>query len=129
MRRFPSQQSPYFNKVISILALFLVLSFGLHTFQVDHTHPGSHNVDVHHQSDAGEFSGVAEYLHGSEKKLFLMLLLGLLALGTLLRNDAHLRIIRYFAYVVPVVSAFVTIRMFDHTVVLFKKGILNPRTH
>ena len=130
MRRSLSQPSAYLKSTVSLLALLLVLSFGLHTFQVDHTHPGTHSADVHHQADGEEFSGVSKYLHGSEKKLFLILVLGLLALGALLRGNIPLLIMRRVVYVaLSLRSESSSPRIFDHTVSLFRRGILNPKTY
>lgn len=77
-------RSPFWTKTLASLCTIalssvLVFSFGLHTVELEHTHPGEH-AHATTQSDGG-VTMLGEYLHGTEKKIFLYAVLGFLLLG------------------------------------------------
>lgn len=113
----------------TILSFALIAAFGLHSVELKHEHsPVSHTHQ--HQSGSPDFD-IDEYLHGTEQKFFLVILLSLLAFGlfalqkprvtetqlpvtnisySYFRNDFSYREINYLKQ-------------------LFRKGILNPKLH
>lgn len=79
--------------ITSGTALVLVFSFGLHSIQIVHEHPGVAHHALQQHGDAGEteegstllFFG--EHMHHADKKLFLLLLAASVLLGFLISNN------------------------------------------
>ncbi len=109
-----------------ITACMLVLSFSVHSLQVEHIHPGG---DAHTQ---GKVEVLGEYMHVAEKKLFFYTILGFLLFGTFLLTDTksnakamlHFITLHVFKYRFLV---FVGLRLFSYFRLLLMRGILNPK--
>jgi hypothetical protein len=109
-----------------ILACIIALSFGLHTVEQKHVHYGYLHSDTHQK---GNFDYLSQYAHGTEKKSFVFVLIGIitaslyvvwntiLAALVLLRRDHFKRVPKERP----------TIRRFDYLSRLFRNGILNPK--
>lgn len=131
MKTGSTQKRSVFTIVAAIIACGLVLSFGLHTIQLDHTHPGSHHLSGAHAED-GTFT-FSEYLHGTEKKLFILTIIGFLLAGAFvgLQNIPHpflalcifCKALRYRSI------SYAFYRSFDLYLLLFKKGLLNTKAY
>lgn len=67
------------TKLLSFFVVLILLSsFGLHSIQIPHSHPGHQKFtqDTHHDeksAQTGDFSELTVYMHAAEKKLFLMI--------------------------------------------------------
>lgn len=83
------RKNPFFFLVTVAVSCLLVCSFGLHLVQIEHTHPGENT----HTSDHGasEINVLGEYLHGTEKKLFIFTILGFLFFGAFVLAHAALQ--------------------------------------
>jgi hypothetical protein len=109
-----------------LLACVIALSFGLHTVEQKHVHFGSIHSEEH---EKGTFSYLSEYAHGTEKKAFVILLLGIIAASlyvvwneilyqlTLLYKDQYKRVFKERS----------SVRRFDYLAHLLSCGILNPK--
>lgn len=72
-------------QVLSVLTAFVLIgSLFLHTVQLRHVHPGelSHSESHNQKTDPHTLNA---YTHGTEQKLFIILLLSFIALGTPVR--------------------------------------------
>lgn len=126
------QQMIGFRTIVVMAAFALVLSLGIHAVQVDHIHPGAHSAADSHHEDQADPSSFSEYLHGSEKKLFLLLVLGFLALGIgLFLTNAIPEYSRLFSCntVRPPRDRSPEPRLFDIYRTLFCSGILHPKVY
>ena len=129
--------------LVSISTLCVVLplvgSIGLHAIQIAHIHPGhqdyienSHQHDTEHES--GEFLVLGEYMHASDKKLFLSVL------PAILLSVASLALIygSFAQFIVQANLRFLLLlqrkRVFwiitsNYLWLLFARGILNPKLY
>jgi hypothetical protein len=125
---------------ISILIiLLLVVSFGLHSVQIPHAHPGeaAHHQAASHgdnEKNSNEFSILGEYAHSAEKKLLLLIVsAGFLALSA----SSFLR--RQWSTFILTHECFYRLRLQlqrlfilfvrTHIEWLFSRGILNPKLY
>ncbi len=131
----------------------LLFSFGLHSIQVKHVHPGVHHVGgllALHQSslasegmdsvhagtahESSDVSTIAEYMHGSEKKSFLYVLFALIIAGAYicLYIQHHAKVLsllvthfqRYSG-----ISRSLSPRLFSIFRYLLSTGILHPKIY
>lgn len=73
MRRLLARNS-IFASVLSMCVVFTLLSsFGLHSVQIAHVHPGHVTHDQSEQGHANTMLSVGEYMHIGDKKLFVIL--------------------------------------------------------
>lgn len=129
--------------IFSSLAVIVIVAFSLHALQISHQHFGF--VDSHqkthldHSHEKGNsknsnlpdvFSGLSDYLHGSDKKDILSLLLALAYLsGTLFIGWPkiliifELNIINKFKFITRKPFFIIYLRL------LFAIGVLNPKIH
>lgn len=120
----------YWLKVSSatLLSLALITAFGLHSVELKHEHHlGAHTHQ--HQSGSPDFD-IDEYVHGTEQKFFLLILLALLAVGVLLQQIPWQGASRPPASCCLYPRTSVTDhRETNYLLQLFIKGILNPKLH
>ena len=84
------------NFLVLCVVFALLLSFALHTIDIQHSHGGQYAQKEHQQPYSGA-SDIDQYAHSGEKKLFLLVLVSFLALGISIRNQrCMLRCILYF---------------------------------
>jgi hypothetical protein len=117
-----------------LVACSLVASFSLHTVQINHIHPGGHaQFEVHSDPSGGDLNLFTEYLHGTEKKLFLLTLIGFLLAGAFVAFNAVFRSwLLLCTYLQRYQYAFTlqrTQRIFNIFVQLFRIGLLNPKAY
>ena len=132
MKGFAIQRTSFLPIMVIPMTIVLLFSFGLHTVQVDHTHPGVHTTSNDHHEGEADPSSFTEYLHGSEKKLFLLLVLGFLALGMgLSLVSTALSYTRYISYnkIRSIRDLSLEPRLFDIHKLLFCSGILHPKVY
>ncbi len=133
------------NKIIKFIfffpIIFIFFAFFLHALQVPHHHFIALEMTEHHQhhplgdeskshSVPGVLFDLPDYLHGSDKKDILILLLAMAALAGVVQlswpiNKVLLQTIEYFN---PVVST-KKILFVSYLESLFSLGILNPKIH
>ena len=111
---------------LPITACMLVLSFSVHSLQIEHVHPGG---DTHAQ---GKTEVLGEYMHAAEKKLFFYAVLSFLLLGAFLvpgtKSGQELMLsLRTILVRVYRSRVFFGLRLFSHFRILLKRGILNPK--
>jgi hypothetical protein len=109
-----------------LLACIIALSFGLHTIEQKHVHYGYFHPDTHQKSN---FGYLAEYAHGTEKKAFVFVLMGIITASLyVVWNDILLLLTLlcrdYFRRVPKERSR---LRRFNYLLRLFSSGILNPK--
>jgi hypothetical protein len=100
----------------------------MHTVQVQHVHPGSH-ADAHEE---GGVSALNEYVHGSEKKLFVFTLIGFLLMGAYIVRSVQVSYIFTAirrAVRICIQSTSALLRAFNYLQQFFSSGILNPQPY
>jgi hypothetical protein len=118
----------------ALLACGLLLSFSLHIAQPNHVHPGGHTQQSSTHSNGGtDFTAFSEYLHGTEKKLFIFTLLGFLLLGAGIYGGTIHRLWMYllifFKKLLAEKRSASLFRFFDIYVQLFSSGVLNTKAY
>jgi hypothetical protein len=117
------------------VALTLVFSFGLHSIETQHSHPGhsdQHGPNTHGHD--GTKLTLGEYVHMTEKKL-LYILFGLLSTGIILVRPLWYTWTSFLTTIAVTRTAFLrylwSIRhlIVDYLTVQFSRGILNPQPH
>lgn len=128
--KFLSKDQSILSKAAALLCCLLIFSFGLHTIQVEHTHPGDH---VHTADQAQGENSLSTYMHGTDKKLFLLAVLAFLLIGTLVRTQYSLlevacTCIRYIT-ICYLSKRSTSLRFFNYLRTLFSSGVLHPKTY
>jgi hypothetical protein len=119
--------------LVFALAVSLIVSFGLHTVEMNHMHPGVHHA--HHESEPVSSIAIDEYFHGIEQKFFLLVLLGiLLTLATFLWITGTIPplvslIDSCASRVLVSRSRQVKLSRTHYLLELFRKGILHSKAH
>jgi len=132
MHFFWSEKRKLISRYVAVLTCVLVASFGLHTIEINHSHPG-HIADLAHHGDSS-VDNLAEYLHGSNKQDFFLVLVSLLSLGVyllvlpsyLLVQVRQLLLIRQFVVTTQSMQGY---RFFDVYQELFSGGVLHCKVH
>lgn len=122
-----------FSSVLSVfIVLTLLFSLGLHSVQISHDHPGNHAGEQ--QERDGDVLVVGEYMHISDKKLFIILasiLLLCTGIATALYGNWTqflLQIeLQYFLFFRR--RKEVTLVIFDYLKLHLYRGILHPKLH
>ncbi len=113
-----------------VFTLCLLISFGLHSFQVQHTHYVAHNDHEHHSS--GKIS-LVEYMHVADKKVFLIpILLAVFIVSFLDTAFLAWRGMLQFAVrrcVGITETTFERYQLFNYYNLFFKKGILHSKAY
>ena len=137
--RFPTKQTSHSYALLLCIILTLIASFGLHAIQIGHIHPGHHGQNEGAQQHAsehesGEFSTLAEYMHASEKKLYLFLAT-VWTLGTVNTAFLHGNLVLFvFAVNLLLVILFQQNRrqlltVDNYITFALARGILNPKLY
>jgi hypothetical protein len=109
------------------LACTLIFSFGLHTLDTNHIHPGQ-VPEHHHHHDAGHTDTIAEYVHGGEKKFFLVLLSFFAYACVVFSFRKRESLTVFFVISLRRIHAYLsTHRVHQWEVQLFSNGILHPK--
>ena len=119
------------------VALALVFSFGVHSIELSHEHPGHGHLDgSYHPGEKETVLSLNEYIHGQEQKLFLAILLATLLIGSLLRPSFLNSSIETFVQVFTLKLGSVFVSLYKkllyftiYLVCLFQKGVLNPKLY
>lgn len=118
----------------------LIFSFGIHSVEMVHEHPGhAHNDGAYHPGEVENILSLHEYIHANEQKLFLFILMSFLVLGSLYvpfflqaSDTAFTRLLHtlhtYFHCIRQRWHAFQG-RCRCYLTVLFQKGILHPKSY
>lgn len=134
MKKASSQKRSLLATLGVLLACGLLLSFSLHTAQPNHVHPGGHMQQSEAHSNTGtDFAAFSEYLHGTEKKLFIFTLLSFLLLGVSINAQTVLQLwvflLFFFKKFLSQKLYVPSLRFFDIYVRLFSSGILNTKAY
>ena len=132
------KKSLYPRVLTALIVLTLLGSFGLHSMQITHTHPGhTHFGEETSKSTSEVVFSLHEFIHGNEQKMFLFVVLAVLLLGCFLLprflygvalelrnaitcsmcNQAVLRSYSVFD------------KLHSFFILLFRTGVLNPNLH
>lgn len=124
----------YVRALVACVVLCLVVSFGMHSVQIEHAHPGEVGPHAAHAEEIS-IAAADAYMHGTDKK-FLLLMLGALALvavsAIFLQPRAwvrHLRALNASATGVLYRRQRVARSEHDYLTRLFRCGILHPQLH
>lgn len=117
---------------VGLITSALLFSFALHSVEFVHTHPGH----AGHASETGsmELFDLNEYMHGTDKKLFLFALLSFLFLGAYVCVqfffDALLASMRSASFVYAIFEKKrILFRAADLYRLILSQGILNSKAH
>jgi len=123
------------SAAVSLAVIFLLLSsFALHSVQIPHDHLTHASPQDEGNSGSPEFSILGEYMHASDKKLFLFIT-SVFLLGTAL---ASFLLPRWSDFVLTQNSFYImkfngsrkrTLNIPFHTELFFARGILNPKLY
>lgn len=120
--------------IAACIACVLISSFSIHAVQADHVHPGEQASFAEHAAEEGDgIMVLSEYLHGTEKKLFIFALLGFLLAGAFIgfsmRTAENLLQLWLFFFKKHFFgsSSAVSFRIFDYLQSLFRLGILHTK--
>lgn len=107
----------------------LIASFGMHAIALEHDHPG-HSNGAH----ATESDSLGNYIHGTDKKLFLFAVLSFLFLGVIFRNIAveltkSMNVIQRRSLFLLGSTRSMALRLYDHHLALYRVGILNTKAY
>lgn len=123
---------------ICTLSFSLVLSFGLHSIEVEHVHPGHHpgHYAAGQHSEGTDVINIDEYFHATEQKFFLALLLLIFA-GALMANVFRSWGARFVCFISAILMRhrfaysmrlrFVCRYSTCYLIELFRRGILHPK--
>jgi len=111
-----------------LLCCALVLSFGLHTVELTHIHPGGH---THHSGDPIA-DVLSDYMHGSEKKSFMFVLASFLLSALFVAVYVQ----NFNTEVVATLRSFARLKAYtrqrhitSYFHLLFSRGILNTKRY
>lgn len=123
--------------VTIMVGVSLIFSFGLHAVELTHQHPGhEHTNGTYHPGEKETTLVLHEYVHANEQKLFFILVLSLLLIGSFLRPSfltsswdsffgyISLEIFRSVHFQYQVYISFE-----NYIRHMFKSGILHPKLH
>lgn len=114
---------------VFVLSSAIVFSFGLHSIQLEHSHPGHHSGKG--ETAHGDLLNIDEYVHGTEQKFFIvMLLLTFFAFSLTLASQLLQVSPRTSVSVNDVHAQGRTwSHGIDYLVILFARGVLHPKLH
>jgi len=118
-----------FAHLLLMLCCVLIASFGMHAISLKHDHPGHSST-----SHAGESDSLGNYMHGTDKKLFLFTVLGFLFLGIAFldvtsRVAECLTRIRRLTMISMRDTRSTALRLYDVLLMMYRVGILNTKAY
>lgn len=132
-------KNPILTSILSTFVVFaLLFSFGLHSLQISHSHPGH---GAHHGSSqqeeknhGGDTLTLGEYMHAAEKKLlFIMMFALLMSAGVVAMLYGSWEQFLLRANLLFEISSRrrkeEVLEVFDYFELLFSRGILHPKLH
>lgn len=116
-----------------ILACGLILSLGLHTIQIEHSHFTLAHDEAREHEHKQNFASLDVYMHLSEKKLFLFIPVAILLVSFLAYEALTLKIrmllhANWYARMVQKRSAHQS-RIHDYHSYFFRKGIFHSKAY
>ena len=137
MRPSRPQKFTFISVISTLLAVALLASFTLHAVQISHdhhSHAGGDTKEIPAKSVPGaDFVVLGEYMHLSDKKLFLIIAIaGMLAVILPQFGDSFARLIAYYRRFSLILRTQITSKpksLFNYLRLLFAKGILNPKLY
>lgn len=120
------QRKTLFTCICTIVVCLLVSSFALHIVSPDHEHPGHSHAQEHTADSAAELS---QFMHGTDKKIFMVALLTFLLGGAILCSMVFIPFVLAFcgSRLRAWLSVSITPRTFDYHLRLLSVGILNTK--
>lgn len=110
-------------RVFMLVACTVLLSFAVHDIQLHHSHP-SDAQSTHEEGRGTHTLAVSDYLHATDRKIFLLIFLAFIALGVTRALVPYAIPSRFRISQRPRVRASERYNFFLH---LFKIGILHPK--
>ena len=127
------------TKLLSIVVIALLFSFGLHSIQISHSHPGHQNTtqENHHEKkipQTGDFPEIFVSMHAADKKLFLIMtpvwsLVATLPATVYTDWKTYLMLVALFIAQALSQNRKLSRSFFPYLQVSLSQGILNPKLY